>query len=441
MQETSGTARYLWFVVTTKGFIGAVIRLCMLMARFDFSGKKMQKAICEIEDVGKRYGYEPAILIPAIVLQRHSTFLGSLQHRSLEIGIHGYRHILFEPLSLEQQVSQIQKAKDVFRECKVFATGFRSPYLSYSSQTIKAVQENDLLWQSNESFIWNNSASSVLPRLRQFTANAIRLLYKPLEAQGNVIIPRLCGRVVCIPITLPDDEILVDRIGVRDPEEIEQIWSEIFEMNHQRGGIFVLQLHPERFPFCRQALLSLLERASSSNQPVWISSMNDIAMWWREKQQFKFTFQKSSPDGYSVHCMCTDRATVICRNCHRERSRPRFYQDYHIVEGTDFFVESGNLKPCIGVHTRCSKALLGFLEDEGFYYEITDNIGEYSLFLDDYATFSMEDEKALLDRIEESHNPIVRYWRWPNQTRSALATTHDLDCFTLPDFFLRAIGR
>jgi len=441
MPRTSKLIEYLRFVLSTKGFIGFILRIGMLIGRFDLLGNKMKKAIREIEQAGKKYKYKPTIIIPAIILKRHHKFLSHLSNESLEMAIHGYTHINFEPLSLKEQVAQIMKAKDVFKEFKLTPNGFRAPYLSWNDKTTEAVQKTNLLWQSNETFIWNDFVSSQLSRWRHFMANAIHLLYNPLDAQNNVVIPRLQGELVSIPITLPDDEILIDRLGIKDSNRIEDIWTEILERAYRRGDIFVLQLHPERFQICKKSMEDLLNKATNSKHGTWIVSMREIAEWWKEKSQFRFTFEKVLQKGYQIHCKCADRATVLSRNLDTETSQAPFYQDYHSIEARDFFVESGNLKPCIGVHPKCSKMLLYFLRDEGFPYEVSDSNKEYSIFLDEYEAFNTKDERGLLSRIEENSNPLVRYWRWPDGMRSAFVTTHDLDCLALTDFLLRIFGK
>jgi hypothetical protein len=313
--------------------------------------------------------------------------------------------------------------------------------LSWNSYTTKAIQKNSLLWESDQTVIWNGFIDSKLSKLRHFMANAVHLLYSPHDAKKNIVIARLQDEVVHIPIMLPDDEILVDRLGIKDSNTIEKIWTDILEKIHLRGEVFVLLLHPERFPICGQVLENLLKKVSYSEQGVWVTGMTEVAEWWKEKRQFKFTFQKESKKGYRVHFKCTDRATILGRNHCTKVSRTPFYKDYHIIEDKEFFVESGNLKPCIGIHPKCSRKLLNFLKDEGFPYEVSDSNSKYSLFLEGGGTFARNDEMALLNKIEENPNPIIRYWRWPEGMRSAFVTTHDLDCLTITDFLYRAFGK
>lgn len=431
----------LVFTLKTKGVVGFILRVATLIKRFDFSGNKMKEAVLTIEQLGKKYKYRPALIVPALVLKRHHRLLNHLSHANLEFAIHGYTHKNFKPLGLDEQVSEIRKAKGVFEQLQIHPYGFRAPYLSWNGHTGQAVQRNNLLWESNETFIWSGFKKSHLSKLRRFMEKAISVLYNPLDAPKSVVIPRLQGEIVCIPIALPDDEILIDRLGFKDSSTISGLWAEILECTHRRGDIFVLQLHPERLPICREAMEGLLDKALNSEQDIWVTGMKEVAQWWKEKSRFEFAFEAAPGKGWRVHCKCTDRAVILGRNLPGKASQAAFYRDYRAIEERDFLVESENHKPCIAVHPQCSEMLLKFLADEGFPYEISDVDAGYSLFLKEYETFGRKNELDLLNKIEESPNPIVRYWLWPDARKSAFVTSHDLDCVTLTDFLLRLFGR
>ena len=442
MRKIRDLGKYLRFVVRSKGLIGFILRIGMLIKRFDIFGNKMKNAVLKIEQIGKKYKYRPAIIIPALVLKRHRNLLSCLSDANVEFAIHGYTHKDFKPLGLHEQTSEIRKAKDVFNELEIPAYGFRAPYLSWNDNTNEAVEKSELLWESNETLIWNGFRNSEVSKSRHFMDSAIHELYKPLDAEKSAVIPRLEGKIIRIPVALPDDEMLVDRLGIKDPEKIGQLWIEIMEDTYERGGVFTLQLHPERFRICQEAMEALLQRAAMYSKPsMWITSMREIAEWWKEKSQFQFTCEASPKRGYRVRCECTDRATVLCRNLSGKAPKASFYQDYGIIEDREFFIKSKNVKPCIGIHPRCSKMIRDFLTDEGFCYEVSDKNSKYSLFLDKCETFARKDEMDLLSRIRENPNPIVRYWRWPAGMRSAFVTTHDLDSVTITDFLLRSFGR
>jgi peptidoglycan/xylan/chitin deacetylase (PgdA/CDA1 family) len=441
MPKKGKVTEYLRFVFRTKGFIGFFIRIGMLLRRFDLSGKKMRKAVSEIQQIGEKYSYQPALIIPSVVLRRYHSFFNLFSKNGFELCAHGHVHRDFKSLSQDEQIAQIGTAREIFSNLGVPVYGFRSPYLSRNCYTTEAIQKNNFLWESNETFICNDYLVSQEIKLSSLMRNAIHLLYSPLDAQENVVIPRLLGEIVGIPITLPDDEILIDRFGIVDTDTIESIWTAILKKTRERGDIFVLQLHPERFAICREAMEGLLDRASRPEQEIWVTGMKEVAEWWKEKSQFEVTFVSVPLRGYWVKCKCTDRAVVLCRNYSSKSSQTFHYRDYHTIKSREFFVGSGELKPCIGVCPSCSGMLLDFLKNEGFAFEISQDSSKYSLFLDGYETFNRKDELVLLNMIEQSANPIIRYWRWPQGKRSAFTTSHDLDCLTLTDFLLRPFGK
>ena len=441
MLTKSKVTEYLRFVFRTKGFIGFFLRIGMLVRRFDLSGNKMKRAVSEIQQFGEKYSYKPALIIPSIVLRRYYSFFNLFSNNGLELCAHGYVHRDFKPLSLSEQVAQIGMAREIFNDFGLLVYGFRSPYLSRNCFTTEAIQKNNFLWESNETLIWTDYLVSQEVKLSSLMRDAIHLLYSPLDAKENVLIPRLLGEVVGIPVTLPDDEMLIDRLGIANSDTIESIWATILEKTRERGGIFVLQLHPERFAICRDAMEGLLDRASCPEQGIWVTGMKEVAEWWKEKSQFEVGFRSVPRKGYWIKCKCTDRAVILCRNHGSEASQTFLYRDYHTIKQREFFVASKELKPCIGVCPRCSEMLIDFLKDEGFAFEVSQDSSTYSLFLDGYEIFNRKDEHILLNMIEQSTNPIIRYWRWPQGKRSAFVTSHDLDCLTLTDFLLRSLGK
>ena len=321
MPTKGKVTKYLRFVFRTKGFIGFFLRMGMLVRRFDLSGNKMKRAISEIQQIGKKYGYQPALIIPSIVLRRYNSFFKLFSNNGLEFCAHGYVHRDFKPLSLGEQVAQIGMAREIFNDFGMPVYGFRSPYLSRNCFTTEAIQKNNFLWESNETLIWNDYLVSQELKLSSLMRDAIHLLYSPLDAQENVVIPRLLGEVVGIPIALPDDEMLIDRFGIIDSNTIESIWGTILEKTRERGDIFVLQLHPERFAICRDAMKGLLNRASHPKQGIWVTGMKEVAEWWKEKSQFEVSFKCVPRKGYRIKCKCTDRAVILCRNYYSEAPR------------------------------------------------------------------------------------------------------------------------
>jgi hypothetical protein len=97
------------------------------------------------------------------------------------------------------------------------------------------------------------------------------------------------------------------------------------------------------------------------------------------------------------------------------------------------------VRPAVGVAEDTSPQAIGFLKDEGFVVETGRERDEYALFLDNLTDFDESHEKAVIESVEQSALPLVRFWRWPEGARSAMAVTGDIDSITLIDFAMRVV--
>ena len=61
------------------------------------------------------------------------------------------------------------------------------------------------------------------------------------------------------------------------------------------GGIYVLNLHPERAVSCKLALDILLSDAHNRPLPVWLARLKDISQWWNEHSQFRLHITSEAP--------------------------------------------------------------------------------------------------------------------------------------------------
>lgn len=430
---------YLWFVIRTKGLVGGIIRAWMLVRRFDISGRRMGLALEHIANLGKRFGYKPALMVPAVVLRRHPVILDGLLAKDLELAIHGYTHRNFKPLSLEDQVDQIRKAKDVFLHLGVQATGFRTPYLSRNQLTEEAVRRCGLRWNSDVAFMAERLVNQNVGRTRYIVRRALQRLYDPADAAQRVLLPWIYQDLVCIPILLPDDEILVDRLGIRQPWAITHIWHKMLRWTIVRGELFVLQLHPERFFLCQEAMEELLNRASSEEGRTWIAGMDRIADWWISRYRHRFTVMAVSDGHFEVSFDGPQQATVVGLNMPSGLGDP-FYRGYRRIDSRQFRIQTGGIRPVVGIHP-CHTEVINIIRNIGFAYEQAEHDCGYAIYFSAAERFQSADQIRLLRRIEACGRPIVRCWPWPGVYRSAFTTTHDLDSLTLMDFVYRLIGK
>ena len=81
-----------------------------------------------------------------------------------------------------------------------------------------------------------------------------------------------------------------------------------------------------------------------------------------------------------------------------------------------------------------SEELGNFLKNEGFIFEASEEKEQYSFYLDNFRTFSEDDEMKALEIINDDNSPLIRFWRWPNNCRSCFSVTGDIDSITIYDF-------
>jgi peptidoglycan/xylan/chitin deacetylase (PgdA/CDA1 family) len=428
-------ARVLGSQRGTRNLLGRVINI---FRRFGITPRKMAVMLRSYVDITEEFGCEPTFPITAVTLRRHPVLIRELDRRGVELAIHGYIHIDHRSLSAEEQYWHFKKAMDVFHECEISFTGFRAPYLRSNAGTLEALNRLGLAYDSSCVVHWN-----AVDRDR-FGAKAWQeyadLLdyYSTQDADSCLVLPRSQNGVTVIPVSIPDDEALVGRLGIKDEKEIARIWEAIFRETYSRGELFTVQLHHERVPFCGSALKALLRKARELSPPVWIATLGEIARWWKERETFNFAVSHLEKGRWSVAASCSDRATVLIRNCGTDQPARDWANGYKSIDARNFVVESAAY-PAVGVAPDSSEDAVDFLRSEGYAVEVSDRSQMCAVYLDNLAKFTKSDEKRIAEAIEHSDAGLVRFWRWPESSRSALAITGDIDSITLIDFVMRVI--
>jgi hypothetical protein len=78
-----------------------------------------------------------------------------------------------------------------------------------------------------------------------------------------------------------------------------------------------------------------------------------------------------------------------------------------------------------------------FLVEQGYLIDTSDQARQCSIFLEDNILKNLGSQVDLIQYIENSNGPLVRFWRWPNGARCAMSITGDLDALSLVDYFSR----
>ena len=177
-----------------------------------------------------------------------------IESKSIEWAMHGYVHIDYTKLNDDVILEHIKKGKRIFKKAVIDVVGFRAPYLSINDKILSLLSKNGFVYDSSKCYFVNVISSKMKG------VKIILNYYKPLTKWS-------IGKykdMVEIPLCLPDDEILVDRLKLRQ-DKIGKIWVDMCQRVNKLGGIPVIQLHPERGRICKSGLEMVLDWARKND--------------------------------------------------------------------------------------------------------------------------------------------------------------------------------
>jgi hypothetical protein len=241
-----------------------------------------------------------------------------------------------------------------------------------------------------------------------------------------------------IPYVIPDDEAIVDRMGIAEPEAIAELWLDVFAATHRRGELFTLAVHPERIDICGSGIAAVLGVARRATSPVWTTRHEEIARWWRDRGGASLVVDESRPGRLGITVKGPVGLTVLARALDIRNVEP-WADGYDVVHATHFDVPA-EPRPFIGVDPSVPQSLTDFLREQGYIVEVTEAGRKYALFIE-RTRFSRRDRRALLTEIDSGSFPLLRFGRWPHAARSALSITGDIDALTIGDYAHRMLGR
>lgn len=420
----------------SRGFSGTIARIARIVLRFGMTAGSFEAKLKSYADLTERFDCTPTFPVTAIALKRHPKLFARFARRNIEFAVHGYTHVDYRSLSAETQNAHMDKAIAIFESHHIPFVGFRAPYLRANAETLRALRGRQFAYDSSQAMLWHVVDGATSDSREWQDYRGVLEFYDARDVSHNLSLPRIADRLIAIPVSMPDDEVIVDRLGIRDYRRIAEIWERMLNESYDRGELFTLQLHPERIAICDRALESVLQLARRFDPPVWVASLREIAEWWKERKDFDCEIQAESNGRWLVEARCSPRATLLVRNCTTESPTYAWASGYQVVENRRFVVES-QLRPFVGVAPTTSRDAVEFLRGEGYVVEKTGEPEEYSVYLDDLAEFDQSQEKSVVDAIEGSDCPLIRFWRWPSKARSALAVTGDVDATSLVDFAMR----
>jgi hypothetical protein len=423
-----------WFEL--RGVLYIRSRLATLLQRYGLTASRAKKRTLRCVDTLARYDCRPTFPTPGQVVHRHGAFCRELQRRGAELAIHGYHHLDFRALSVDEARTQFARATAAYERNGIHQEGFRCPYLSYVERLNPALPPT-LEYSSNKAIQWD-VVSSTAPRRTDAGAEAVfeglSRFYQPETSRTHVSVPSMAGRVVEIPVCLPDDLQLLDGLKLDRPAMLAA-WIDLLLQTHRRGELFDVLFHPESFDRCGPVLEAVLMEARKLKPSVWVTQLRDINRWWREKSGFTVdTFQQGA--SVRLEFRCSERATVLTRHVDASARVSEWDGSYRVLESRTLRLPASGKRPFVGVAADRAD-VVAFLENQGYIVETGAAARACATFLGSTELGRAQNQVQLLELIESAATPLVRFWRWPSNARSALCVTGDLDALSLTDYASR----
>ena len=415
-----------------KGASAMIARGWTIARRYGLTSAKMDSGLDMLVKILGEFSCQATLPITAVALSRNPAIIHKL--REQELAIHGYTHVDYSQLSLEQQNDHLRHACQDFRRAGVSIAGFRCPYLRWNPDTLSALEDCGFNYDSSQALGLEIDGGMITDGYRHALD-----FYGAQTVTEYPALPRLVGGLVRIPYCLPDDEALVERLRLPAGPAMSEIWLAMLEHTYAAGELLTLGLHPERVPLLIDALRAVLAKARSFSPPVWIARLDQISAWQRSLHDAAFAIQRRTDGSTCITIHAPSGTTLLTRSVHVEAPKKVWARGYEQVMSNELVLH-GEQRPWIGLAPDCTASLFSFLKQQGYLVEVSDNLPAFSYYFHQ-KTFQHEDERRLLAELETGSRPLIRLCRWPGGAQAALAVTGDVDAFTLWDFGLRAIGR
>lgn len=261
--------KFFFESITNRGLAETVKRSFSIMGRYGLIRKKLHSNMNFLSKTLQEYSINATIPITASILSRNPDILGVIDIDRIELAVQGHRHVDYTKLSAEEVASHLKSAIDIFKENKIRAYGFRAPYLKTNESILKAIGGAGMIYDSSRP-IYFDTISKCSPKYP-----LVERLLKIYNMKSNVPILSKVGKIQEIPVALPDDEILVDRLNF-NPKQVSECWTQAMSKSMETDeSVFVLQLHPERISLLKESLLDTINWAVKNN--IQIKCLADIA--------------------------------------------------------------------------------------------------------------------------------------------------------------------
>ncbi|MEJ2635189.1 MAG: hypothetical protein P8184_07835 [Calditrichia bacterium] len=321
-----------------------------------------------------------------------------------------------------------------FYEAGIPIYGIRFPYLRADEPCLNMIKELSIDYDNSCSFWWNvdgwenGNNGKIIEKMKK--------QYSPSFPENDFVLPFFKNSLVRIPASLPDDDLLWDRAGLNKTTELEDVWKEILRRTLERGELFVLILHPERYEFLRSPFLGVLKEIKEQRDQIWVRPLRDISEWWQKRAQAYIECEFAGKRTVKVQIQRPRELNYVFYNFHHSRNIKLIG-----ISQSNFVVEEFEVRmptwPVIGMGPKTSRAFREMLKNLGFWVDDESGFPEiYSVYFEEDPVMESR-YQWLRDFLAKNKNPLIRFNNWPENFQSAFAVTGDIDAMTRQDFFSR----
>ena len=420
-----------WYEIRGPKFIWQ--RGKSLLERYDLKPEKAMDRIKDCVAELTEVNCAPTFFTPGIIVQRYPQFICSLQDAGVEIAVHGYHHINLRDLPVAVAVEQLMRAAHTFQRFGFETHGFRCPYMGCTDELVVSIPAGVFGYSSNQSIYWGNVEDTYHQDDHLFF-DTLKKFYKPNDSSQKYCLPWMFSGMVEIPVCVPDDLQLYDGLQL-DNASMADAWNRVLQRTYQRGELFNLLFHTELASILNHQFCTLIRQAQRYQPGVWIACLREINDWWREKSRFSVEIT-AGPASLRLNFACSPRATILVRGIDCVKSTPIWDGNYHKLQSIILDVPA-KPRPFVGLAADAPEGTVSFLRDQGYLLDAGETARSCGIYLDNESLGKLDNEVELVNAIEASSAPLVRFWRWPNGMKSALCITGDLDALSLYDYASR----
>jgi len=423
-----------WYI--KRGLKFVCLRTAKLIGRYSLAPAKAMRRIDHCIETLSDRGCAPTFPTPGILVERYPRFVRRLQDEGVEITVHGYQHVNLNDYPLEEAKRQLERAVSAFKRLKIEAHGFRGPYLGCCDELIDSLPAGLFSYSSNKAIRWRHNSDATSQWSTFF--NKVENFYQAMDSAEMVCVPRNRSNLIEIPICIPDDLQILDGLGL-GVEGLAQTWQQILHQIYQRGELFNLLFHTELAAQCERPFVDLLCAARAHRPPVWIARLCEISDWWKEKSGFKVDVHPNS-NSLKLDFSCTPRATILAKGLGSFGSEGIWDGAYYRLQAKTLTLPASP-RPFVGLQDNAPERVVFFLREQGYIVETGGMASSCGTYIDAETLSKLSSEVQIINYIEASPAPLVRFWRWPNGAKSALSLSGDLDALSLQDYASRFIPR